>query len=356
MFVARIADQIIGHSKIISNLVLAHQSNHLNSTFLFLGPEGVGRKIVALSLAQNISCEMGTKACGQCGPCVRVYRIFKDDHNLHYENSSSKKDSDSVTSQSESLLLIEPEGQSIKVEQARSVREFLHLQKVGKGRTVVIDSAHLLGIASANILLKTLEEPPEDTYFFLIAPSVRQVLPTIRSRSQVVQFGRLTDEQLEEVQAKKLGTSHSNKDWAIRAARGSVGKFLEFHNDEEQELNRLAMTFLKSSGYKDLDFFLNGEWRSVAKNRASALKLSYHISIWLRDIFFCQYNGAKDLVHAHAKQDVNELKEVLSNTYFKGFESIVKAESAIMGYVDPILSLETVWFECAGKEVNTRCG
>ncbi len=141
-------------------------------TSIFYGPSGVGKFLSAKAVAQNFICTT-QRACGQCGPCVRV-------------------DLES----SESLLLIQPEKLEIKVDQARSVVRFMDLKNLGAARVVIIDQAHRLNRTAANILLKTLEEPPENSYLILVTPTLSGVLPTIRSRAQVMRFAMLGPEDL----------------------------------------------------------------------------------------------------------------------------------------------------------------
>src|SRR5688572_5901691 len=98
----RILDRVRGHAGVVSRLENAVATRKLASTMLFVGPSGVGRKQVALGLLQALACETSERGCGVCGPCRRIAGL-----------------------QSESLLLIEPQKNSIKVEQAREVLDFL---------------------------------------------------------------------------------------------------------------------------------------------------------------------------------------------------------------------------------------
>lgn len=86
----------------------------------------------------------------------------------------------------ESLLILQPEKGSIKVDEASQVIDFLRLRPWAGNQVVIIKEAHLLTSQAANSLLKSLEEPPPQTYFFIGSTQSRQVIPTIRSRSQRV--------------------------------------------------------------------------------------------------------------------------------------------------------------------------
>ena len=169
---ARILDSVKGHEQVIATLEQSLLSERFPSTSIFSGPSGVGKKLAALGFVQALACEMRTivsaKACGSCGPCLRV-----------------------ETRQSEALHVVEPSGTQIKMEQAQEVLRFLNLQKLGRARAVIIDQAHLLNPQASNALLKSIEEPASGNYFFLITANPSALLPTIRSRSQVFRFAAL---------------------------------------------------------------------------------------------------------------------------------------------------------------------
>jgi replication-associated recombination protein RarA len=99
------------------------------------------------------------------------------------------------------VLVVTPEdGKAIGIEAARQLEKFLTLKvpgKAGINRIIVIEDAHLLTIEAQNALLKTLEEPPEGTVLILAAAHERALLPTIRSRTQIISIGRLERERLE---------------------------------------------------------------------------------------------------------------------------------------------------------------
>lgn len=199
----------------------AAKESRLAGTLLFSGPSGIGKKHAALALAQAVVCEKGVEgACGECGSCLRIEK-----------------------GQSESLLQISPDGAQIKIEQARDALQFIGLRTLGRGRAIIIDQAHLLGPQAANALLKSLEEPPAATHFILVTPLAAAVLPTIRSRSQLVRFKPLSDSDL----AKILGDQAD--EWVIEAARGSVeaARALLDSRDDFAQLEQATLQYMASA-------------------------------------------------------------------------------------------------------------
>ncbi|MEK7357797.1 MAG: DNA polymerase III subunit, partial [Bdellovibrionota bacterium] len=218
---ARLLDRLQGHGSVLKPLIEAAARERLAPTLIFNGPSGVGKRLAALALAQSLVCEKSRDAaCGECGGCLRIER-----------------------GQSESLLVIEPDGAQIKIEQARDVLQFISLRALGRARVIVIDQAHLLGPQAANALLKSLEEPPSGTYFILVTPLASAILPTIRSRSQLVRFAPLDVKSLRAV----LGANAD--EWVLRSARGSVETARRMMEDraEFHEIETATRAYLGAS-------------------------------------------------------------------------------------------------------------
>jgi DNA polymerase-3 subunit delta' len=223
---ARLIDKLVGHRETLAALLKAKERDRLAATLLFAGPAGVGKRLAAMSLAQTLVCESPEKnaikpvPCGECGACLRIEK-----------------------GQSESLLVVSPDGANIKIEQARDVLQWISLQKMGRARIVIFDQAHLMNPQTANALLKSLEEPPEGTYFILITPLAASMLATIRSRAQLVRFRPLSSEELTQV----LGPG--SDPWVIESAQGSVETAQRLMEDREEflELEEAVLAFLQTA-------------------------------------------------------------------------------------------------------------
>ncbi len=163
---SNILSNVSGHKTTIQRLLSLIDGGRVPHAFLFVGPKGEGKKSVALGFAQTLMCEKNkANACGVCPPCVGV-----------------------VKGQSIGVITLDPEKGVIKIEAARALIRQLSLATWGKARVVIIDEAHLMNSQAANALLKSIEEPPAQTYFVLLSPSEESVLKTIRSRTQVLRF------------------------------------------------------------------------------------------------------------------------------------------------------------------------
>src|SRR5262249_21383142 len=165
---ARFAD-IRGHESTRAMLCAAATDDRLPHAWLFAGPDGVGKCMVATALAAWLHCETrGADACGACASCRQI----------------------AAGSHPDVLLVrVAPGKKEIGVDRAREVKRFTQLQPVrGRVKVAIIDDAHMLTVAAQNALLKTLEEPPERSLLIVIAHNADALLPTVRSRCQRVPF------------------------------------------------------------------------------------------------------------------------------------------------------------------------
>ncbi len=130
---------VLGHDRIRGVLVRALRQGRFPNSLLFSGPEGVGKRTLALAAARALLCERGLEgdACGQCRACTRSGRGLHPD-----------------------LTIVEPATAAIKIEQVRdAVREILVPPFEARARAFLIDDAHAMTEQAQNALLKSLEEP-----------------------------------------------------------------------------------------------------------------------------------------------------------------------------------------------------
>jgi DNA polymerase-3 subunit delta' len=160
-------NKVFGHDKAKELFIKAFENNKLTSTYLFKGPSGIGKKLFAKTTAAMLNCH--NKDIAPCGSCIGCMKV---ENGIHVD-----------------VLYIEAEKDNILVEQVEPVIEKAQFPPFeGNARIFIIDNAHLLNVTAGNMLLKTLEEPKDNNYFFLITDKPDLILPTIRSRSQEITF------------------------------------------------------------------------------------------------------------------------------------------------------------------------
>lgn len=170
----------------------AVQRGRVAHAYLFVGPEGIGKTLVARTVAQCLFCaripDKQLDACGECPSCRQVQAGTHPDL-LHVECPEGKRELPIA-------LIAGPD-------ENRGREGLLHdlaLHPLSASRRIaIIDDADRMNEESANALLKTLEEPPQGTILFLISPSLDALLPTIRSRCQPIPFAPLTPADVAEL-------------------------------------------------------------------------------------------------------------------------------------------------------------
>jgi DNA polymerase-3 subunit delta' len=136
----------------------------------------------------------------------------------------------------------------IRVDEVRALQPlFRQTPSIADWRVVIVDSADEMNVQSANALLKNLEEPPQQTLFFLISHTPGRLLPTIRSRCRTLRFGRLSDAQVDAILAYAASDlDDEDRATLVRIAEGAPGRALRFAETGiaalEEQLADLAVT------------------------------------------------------------------------------------------------------------------
>jgi DNA polymerase-3 subunit delta' len=318
---------VLGHERVKGLLSRALAAGRLPPSVLFAGPEGVGKKTLALTVARALVCERGLgDACEACAPCSRAARGLHPD-----------------------VLLVEPSTASIKIEQVRdAVREILAHPFEARARAVVIDEAHLMTEQAMNALLKALEEPPASSHVLLVSSAPQALLPTIRSRCQILRFGPLPASLL----IQHLETAHalSPADARLRATvgAGSLGAALAFEAEGYRGVRDEVVAVLEGIGRE------GGLWRLETAERLAdsedTLLVLVVLRSLLRDLAALQ-GGASD--EALLNGDVAARLRPLAGGPL-GRRAVALAESAeetrlaVKGNASKLLSLEVLLDGLAG--------
>ena len=213
--------QILGHERQKDILRRAIESDRLAHAYLFEGPEGIGKRLMALALVRAVFCQDGT-GCGNCSACRKV------DHHNHPD-----------------LHILEADGASIKIEQVRGLQKELSYRPLEAPKKVcLIDGADKLNPAAGNSLLKTLEEPIGSALLILITARPEGVLSTIRSRCQRLPFVRLPQERLRQVLLERLGVDETQGHILTALSEGSFKKALGKDRDLFIEKRRVLLKSL----------------------------------------------------------------------------------------------------------------
>lgn len=201
-------DAITGHQQQKNLLLRALSSQRVAHAYLFEGPDGIGKRMMALAFARALFCQNGT-GCGECPACLKVASHNHPD-----------------------IHLLEANGEALKIAQIRSLQQELSLRPLeGKYKVCLIDGAENFTTGAANALLKTLEEPRPGTLIILLTNQPEKLLPTIRSRCQRLPFSLLPKPQLATLLAEKLGLNTTQSLVLAALSEGSFKKALGPNRD-----------------------------------------------------------------------------------------------------------------------------
>jgi DNA polymerase-3 subunit delta' len=315
---------ILGHRRPISILQRAIERGRVPSTYLFVGPEGIGKKLVALNLAKALNCDggAGSECCDSCIPCRKVDKGIHPDVNL-----------------------IEPEGTSLKIEQAREAQRDLSLKPYeGRKKLYIFDQAERMSEACENALLKTLEEPTPDALLILITSSPYSLLPTILSRTQRVRFNALSTEEVASylVKARSWGSEMSH--YVASLSGGSLGRALA---KDPGELFRLRGEVLRDhsaalQGGTTVILDLAEAW---AKDKDRLSERMECLTIWVRDLKAYQSTQREGLLVNFDLVDRVREEAILFPPGALGqfFEIIQETTRGLARYANARLSLENMW-------------
>ncbi len=159
------------------------RKNTLPHALLLRGRAGVGKFAFATELAHTLLCQQPqATACGTCASCLWLKEETHPDFKLITPEDDSNSDKPTKKKTTKKT--------QISVDQIRQLYDYLSLSthQVAGYRIILISPAEALNLASANALLKMLEEPPANTLFILVASQPQRLLPTIISRCQVIDF------------------------------------------------------------------------------------------------------------------------------------------------------------------------
>ncbi|WP_457640630.1 DNA polymerase III subunit delta' [Persephonella sp.] len=177
--------KILGHEESKEIIRLYLDKNYSSYSFLFEGKDCIGKKLIALKTARAFLCEKNYGfGCGECNDC----RLVNNTISNIYEKTDLTPHPD--------LKIISPENnKEIKINQIREAIQFLKL-KSKKGKVIIIEKAEKMNTEASNAVLKTLEEPPENSLIILTTSNQNAILPTILSRCKKIKFKPLKKEDI----------------------------------------------------------------------------------------------------------------------------------------------------------------
>ena len=205
-------ENILGNQKIKEKLKKSINEDKILHSYLFIGIEGIGKKLIAKEFAKAILCLNDIKYCNNCKSCIE----FSSNNNPDF-------------------LYIEPDGNNIKIEQIREMQKKIQEKPIiSQKKVYIIDNADQMTQEAQNCLLKTLEEPPEFATIILLGNNESAFLPTIKSRCMILSCKPIQDSELKTFLEQNYGMKNITQNMLDRF-QGSVGKAIELKDKEEYQ-------------------------------------------------------------------------------------------------------------------------
>lgn len=218
-------DRIRGHDSAHQQLLTAFRRGRLAHAYLFVGPDGVGKKLFAMEFAKSLLCEAPPAPLTACDRCPACVQVAAGTHPDFYTARRAEDENDL----------------SIEV-----MREFCTAlgRKASRGsrKVGIVEEADEFNANSANAFLKVLEEPPAGSVLVLLATTVERQLPTILSRCQVVPFPTLREPDLRAVLADQEVTEPDRVARLVRLAGGSPGRALALNDDSVWQFREVLLS------------------------------------------------------------------------------------------------------------------
>ena len=351
-----------------------NKTQSMTNTWLFTGPPGSGRSNAAIAFAAALVCKDG--GCSKCNDCMST-----------------------IIGNHADVELIKTAGLSIKIDEVRElITRASWAPSVANYRVVVIEDADRLTESAANALLKAIEEPGLRTIWLLCAPTLTDVLPTIRSRCRHLSLRTPSTKAIAKLLIERDGVERSTADFVARASGGHIGRARRLATDSAARENRsniMKLPFMikdVSSAFKAAQFLVDAakadalvdaekkdedeisklkeawgatgsklvaggakvvkELEKEQKSRSTRMVRDYldrallDLSTLYRDVLLVQSNSVDSLINQDLISQINQLAQATKpEQTIKKIEAILKTRQNLAQNAAPLLLIEALMCE-----------
>lgn len=273
-------DEIKGQERATRILKQAIAHNHIAQTYLFHGPDRVGKKRTALCFAMALNCWTSQEdPCGLCIPCRKIGQGIHPD-----------------------ITIVKPDKGEIKIGVIRDIITGMAFRpREAKKRIVIIDEAEKFNLSASNAFLKTLEEPPVETVIVLVSSSPDTLPQTVLSRCHKIAFGSIPTPVIADILMHAKGHTRTLAESIASLADGSIGKALALSSADVQQVREEIVRGITEI-YDDRGTLFDLAER-FSKDEESFYDALYWIYTCFRDVLILKNGGDlmllinKDLYH-----------------------------------------------------------
>lgn len=298
---------LIGQENARRVLTRTADRNQLPNSYLFDGPEGVGKWATALALTAYLNCRdpKDGDSCGLCPACIQIGKLQFPNLYIAVPTPPSKSEKEELANYwdilnakiEEPYSLIGGEREmTIPVATVRTIRSSLSQKanQTGK-RIIIIEQMDRMRTTSADALLKLIEEPPPQTLIIITTSKPERLLPTIISRCRRLRFGHLPENAIAAYLEQKAAIARPKADLLARLSRGSVGRALYIATGDTEQDREVAKMIFKG-------IFISSSSDLIAEAAdllpfKDLFRINRIIAVWqtlLRDVIMLKSGGHTD--------------------------------------------------------------
>ncbi len=333
-------DRIIGQKNVKEMIRKILNTGRLSKSYIFYGPEGVGKDAMAIEFAKAINClSKTTVPCDVCSNCRQFGALTHPDFRLIYPTSSKEQEKDfsqklKLKAKDPYFPLAKNSMAKILIDNTRELKQFVSLKIYSANyRVILISEADRMTEQAANSILKLLEEPPEKTVLILTTSRLNQLLPTIISRCQIIKFSPLS---ANDIRAKlvRRGIDDAQAEVVSRLAQGNFRKAMILLQEDYQALRDLALqSLVVAASSDDVERFSFVEKLASGRNKSLIKDFFLLALLWLRDVLIFQQlrfnnpNWGTVLTNFDRMDDIQKLAILLEDqnleTAISGVEKLI---------------------------------
>jgi DNA polymerase III subunit delta' len=320
---------ILGHEWAVELLSQHIANERIRHAYLITGPQGVGRRSLALGMAQALNCKQPVKPghpCLSCSNCIRIKKMQHPDL---------------------TIVQAEQKGGTLKIDQIRELQHGLSLMPYEVRYKVAVllrfEEAHP---SAANALLKTLEEPSSQVILILTAESTESLLPTIVSRCETIRLNPLPLAQVQEGLQQRWNLSEKQAKLLTHISNGRPGYAINLYQNPEQlerrqvwlEDNATLIHSSRTARFLYVETLLKDKDKELPRQA-----LLVWLSFW-RDILLRTAGTDIPLTNLDREAEIQELAAKLDlGTARKAVLEVEKTLHLLEGNANTRLALEVLW-------------
>ncbi len=331
-------DSVVGQQRVAQLLRRVLHSGRVGHAYLFHGPVGLGKFLMAREFAKELLCQAVSSprgaACESCPSCRQVDELAHPAMRLvlpspkEPDPSAERAILDQLASDPYRVeqILIHP---TISIERVRELRQFAaYAAAPGQRRVVIVPAADRMSVEAGNSFLKLLEEPPEDMVLILTSSDPNLLPDTIVSRCHLVRFSPVPEGVLAQTLVERFGVDEERARLVATLSGGSYAEALAWIQEDTAMLRSQAVELLRTALRalpEQVRFAQELAGRSDREARHRLLAFLHVLQLWLRDACLVAEFGEQALDLLANRDDLGVIQRFNQNLAFVDYDALFDA-------------------------------